>query len=1088
MIRTGSKIAIEVVIGVIALAALLVGAAAWRLSTGPVELGFLTPRIEAALSDPEAGVFVRIGTTEAVWGGAARTLDLHAREVRVVDPDGAITASFNDAILSLSLRALAQGTIAPSVIEVVGARLRVIRQRDGTFSIGPSPDQPSAVVEDDDLSQVVPAVMAQLLSRPAGGEPLSFLTAVSVRNGSLRLSDYKLGKTWFAPYADITLRREAGGLSGEIDLALEAGERPATLAVSVFYSPTAETIDVDADFADVQPAAVAALIPEVPLLAGFAVPLAGTLTGTFRDDGQVETATFDLSGVEGLLTLPEMLEAPLAVRELALVGRIAEAGRLVELETASLALGAEGGPRVEATAGLRATEEGLQGDLAVDAAVTLNDVAVETLPAYWPPAIAKDVRKWVTENLTAGTVEELTAQVQLARAADASEIDVKDLAGSIRYRDLEIHYLRPMPPVEGVAGSARFDDERIAFTPTRGHVGNLVVDGGEVTIAPSDSGRETMTIDLALAGPLGEVFHLLDHDRLKLVRRLGLDVSGAAGQAAARLAMTFPLLSDLTFDQVAVSANARVDGLTLSNFVLGHDLTAGDLALAVDKNGMRVDGTVALADIPVQIDWTERFDGGAPERTQLEVQVARLDDAQRKRLGLDLGSVLQGPVSAVLTAALGRSGDGSVQAAVNLAEARLALTPLEWAKAAGRPAALYATVDLRNMRPTTVTNLDLQTASLTAKGQATFAPSGTALRSLALSELAYGRTALRDVSVTLPGATTGARIAMGAGTLDATPWLEDDDAGRDPEAGAAGAATLRVPLQISARGLARVYTSADGYLEQVDLGLVRSARGWEKIEVSGRVPEAFWRASPAGGEAAAAAAATATRRKTVRVSFGPVDSDAKTLSVTAEDMGAVLRALDVLDTVVGGRLSVSGRSGGPLPGATLTARIEANDYVLVRAPAMAKLLTVASLTGLNDLLKGQGIRFQRLTGDITLKKGVLRTDLVRAYGPALGLTAKGSIDFNADLFDLEGTIVPAYTVNRILGEIPLLGPLLTGGEGEGLFAATYRLTGPLSNPTASVNPLAALAPGFLRSLFSGADGPAEADGDAQRPPVRRHEP
>ena len=66
--------------------------------------------------------------------------------------------------------------------------------------------------------------------------------------------------------------------------------------------------------------------------------------------------------------------------------------------------------------------------------------------------------------------------------------------------------------------------------------------------------------------------------------------------------------------------------------------------------------------------------------------------------------------------------------------------------------------------------------------------------------------------------------------------------------------------------------------------------------------------------------------------------------------------------------------------------------------------------------------------------------------------------------DLRGTLVPAYTINSVLGNIPILGTLLTGGEGEGVFALTYRVSGAPDSPTVSVNPLSALAPGFLRSF------------------------
>jgi len=62
-------------------------------------------------------------------------------------------------------------------------------------------------------------------------------------------------------------------------------------------------------------------------------------------------------------------------------------------------------------------------------------------------------------------------------------------------------------------------------------------------------------------------------------------------------------------------------------------------------------------------------------------------------------------------------------------------------------------------------------------------------------------------------------------------------------------------------------------------------------------------------------------------------------------------------------------------------------------------------------------------------------------------------------------VVPAYTINRIIGQIPLLGQILTGGDNEGMFAATYSLKGPLADPEVSVNPLSALAPGLLRKFF-----------------------
>ncbi len=81
------------------------------------------------------------------------------------------------------------------------------------------------------------------------------------------------------------------------------------------------------------------------------------------------------------------------------------------------------------------------------------------------------------------------------------------------------------------------------------------------------------------------------------------------------------------------------------------------------------------------------------------------------------------------------------------------------------------------------------------------------------------------------------------------------------------------------------------------------------------------------------------------------------------------------------------------------------------------------------------------------------------------MTAQGRIDLDDDRIDVQGTIVPAYFFNSLLGNIPLIGKLFSPEQGGGVFAARYALQGPLDDPSVSVNPLSALTPGFLRNIF-----------------------
>jgi hypothetical protein len=96
------------------------------------------------------------------------------------------------------------------------------------------------------------------------------------------------------------------------------------------------------------------------------------------------------------------------------------------------------------------------------------------------------------------------------------------------------------------------------------------------------------------------------------------------------------------------------------------------------------------------------------------------------------------------------------------------------------------------------------------------------------------------------------------------------------------------------------------------------------------------------------------------------------------------------------------------------------------------------------------------------------------------------VDLAADTLDIEGTLVPAYAVNSILGNIPLIGQLLVGERGSGVFAANYRASGAMADVQTSINPLATLTPGFLRRLFgvfSGGPGSGGANAPADGPPV-----
>jgi uncharacterized protein YhdP len=148
----------------------------------------------------------------------------------------------------------------------------------------------------------------------------------------------------------------------------------------------------------------------------------------------------------------------------------------------------------------------------------------------------------------------------------------------------------------------------------------------------------------------------------------------------------------------------------------------------------------------------------------------------------------------------------------------------------------------------------------------------------------------------------------------------------------------------------------------------------------------------------------------------------------------------------------------------------ASRFTLSRAPLLARVLQVASLTGIGDALTSKGLPFDAFEGQFAYSGGRVTFTKASAYGSSIGVSGNGALDLGKDTVTVSGTLVPAYSLNRVLGKIPVIGALITGGENEGVFAATYRVDGPIEEPKVEVNPLSALAPGFLRNLFGlGAD-------------------
>ena len=145
----------------------------------------------------------------------------------------------------------------------------------------------------------------------------------------------------------------------------------------------------------------------------------------------------------------------------------------------------------------------------------------------------------------------------------------------------------------------------------------------------------------------------------------------------------------------------------------------------------------------------------------------------------------------------------------------------------------------------------------------------------------------------------------------------------------------------------------------------------------------------------------------------------------------------------------------------VTSSVLIMDNFRVKEVPVAKLLSLASLQGIADLLTGEGIRFTDFEMRFSNQKGLTTIDEMYAIGPAVSILMDGYIE-TKKLISLRGTLVPATTINRSIASIPVLGKILVGDKtGEGVFGVSFKIKGSPKDLNTTVNPIKSLTPRFI---------------------------
>ncbi len=653
----------------------------------------------------------------------------------------------------------------------------------------------------------------------------------------------------------------------------------------------------------------------------------------------------------------------------------------------------------------------------------------------WPPTLAGGARRWFIRNVKDGIIDgaeiSLAIPEGLVGNRDPEKVFPQGaFEGSLDFSRARVRTFGKLPDLSARSGRVGFDAFGLTISVEQG---SAAAPSGKTVDIPSAIFRLPVLgprnpeaqVTVSMTGDARVMAEISNLDPLGFMRKRGLPPSAISGTAVAEVTSNFKLDQKIDPEDVRTIATVRLTDFSSTAPIQGRMITDGDVVVESNAEGTVVRGKAELDGIDADVDLF--LPNGDSSGTRTDIRLV-LNDSQRKKLGIDLGDILAGPTPVAVGEV---DAQGRRAVSVDLTRAQLSLAALGWSKGAG----VRGTLDF--LMEETDGGQHLENIRLTGDG---FSASGDATIS---SARGLERLDLRDVSL-----RRGDKVAV--------------DVSRTAKN------SYRISIsgeQIDARGLIMVLkkdansgTGGDKISYVID-GDVSSLAGFGgqfiknakfSLRTDGGVPSSLQFSGSQGGNAPVNA--------TIEGGNG-----SSWLSLNAKNGGSLISFLDITSNVRGGSL-------------TLSASLGRGDLATVGQMVLAKFRVGGSesLEQLARSIPGQNGRaaaapavrsFEEASMNFSLRNGRLVMDDAQVRGPAMGVTLNGSVDLKASELRLNGVYVPAYGLNNAFSRIPIVGTIIGGRRDQGLLGVTFRVSGKMSSPLLTVNPISAIAPGIFRRIF-----------------------
>lgn len=968
-------------------------------------------------------------------------------EVTIFDPEQHRVATFSQINLDLGLLSLLSGSVRFETLEVVRPAIRLTTQADGKVTLSVSEQE-----EDASANQTgKPTDIAGLIL------PLRKLAVrtVIVRDAFLGIVSPGAAAMYRLPRVMLLIKDQGDTFSLQYDAKVKESQKTSRMTGSLDMSFEEKTLDVSAVLTDFNIALLAPFHTYGAYLANADMRVSGTLQTTIGFDGVLKKSMVDMETRDGSFAHPELFTEPVLFTRIAAKAHMEEGDEALHIERVRFE---NADMKAEITGDVSLTPEGIGAKLEA----SLNGLKIDRIKAYWPPHLSLDARGWVTNYLAVGIVEEATAKLAFTpQDLQAEEIPAEILDAKLKVRNASIEYLPGYPKIIGVDGDVSITARGLEVLASRGtSLTGTVLNKGRYAIPDYEAAGMPMELELDLKAPAKDVVEIIGDKRLNLVHDLKLNPETISGVAIGQVALSLPLYSaDWPKDKpyVTYDVNAKIEDASQKKVLGKWDIAGMTGSLTVDNEKLSLKTVTSLQGVDGELDVETEFTGKKKTSYRLVADIPR---ETMPVFGFEIPDEIQG-VLGVNATVEEVAGQSITRARVNLSNAAVIVPDLSYDKMVGVPATLTLTQEAKNNQ-NVVPNFTYESEGASVEGSYTQDKKTGEFIKAGVSKLVLGNNDFRLDYALKDGRKM---IAVKGNTLDISEPESAETKTQEPAPEASAKQSEESPLEIFRNS--RV---------EIDVKKLLLSKGHGLDNLSGYIDcDVICQSVNLHAEVG---------EKATPFSFVISRGEkGRELMMASHDAGGVIKAFDISDHVQEGVLDFKGNFDDSVLPSVMSGRLIITKFRVVRGPILAKLLSLASLTGFLDTLAGNGIAFTKLSADAKFSGTKLWVKNGKAFGSAIGITVDGIIKPFSGTLDLDGTVVPAYTANSVIGKIPLLGDILTGGNGGGVIAANYSIEGDGDAPSVMVNPLSLLTPGFLRNLFDVFDTPKEAPPETNTPAV-----